>query len=157
MLGLHTKEEIIGLDRCIMNPEHPVMAIIGGAKMSSKLPVIEALLKSGSLDVLVVGGAMAHTFLKAKGVSVGNSLCEDSAHMQSLARDIMRECERSKVGLLLPFDFVLGAATKEENGKEVVCNFATKNVGLVADRQQKTEVMIVQVVEKYCPTFQVVK
>lgn len=151
LLGLHAKEEIIGLDRCIMNPEHPVMAIIGGAKMSSKLPVIEALLKSGSLDILVVGGAMAHTFLKAKGVSVGNSLCEDSAQMQSLARDIMRECERSKVGLLLPSDFVLGAATKEENGKEVVSEVPAG--GSVQDVGPATVSSIVEAMQKCRTVF----
>ena len=83
--------------------------------MSSKLPVIGALLKSGSLDYLVIGGAMANTFLVAKGIPVGNSLCENSTELQLLARQITEECEEAKVHLILPSDFVLN---QEETATE---------------------------------------
>lgn len=164
LLGLHAKEEIIGLDRCIMNPARPVMAIIGGAKMSTKLPVIKALLKSCALDYLVVGGAMAHTFLAANGVSVGKSLCEDSVEMQQLARDIMSECAQSKVELILPSDFVLGtgesaggktgpelvAAAKAADGEKVVTEVPAG--GIVQDVGPATVSAIVTAMQK-CRTI----
>ena len=104
-MGINAKEEIMGLDKCLVNPNHPMMAIIGGAKISSKLPIIKALIKS--LDYLAIMGAMAATFLISKGIPVGKSHCEGSVELQDLAREIIRECETSKVHLLLPTDFIL--------------------------------------------------
>ena len=116
LLGLAAQHECDGLNRCISSPTRPFAAVIGGAKMSSKLPVIRSLLKSKSVDKLIIGGAMAHTFLLAKGVAVGASLVEDSEEMLVLARTIMRECTEAGISLLLPMDFVLqlkGAADED--------------------------------------------
>ena len=74
--GLLMEKELDYLGRVISNPEHPFVAILGGAKVSDKIPVINALIDRG-VDKLLIGGAMAYTFLKAEGFTVGKSLVED--------------------------------------------------------------------------------
>lgn len=105
--GLASQRESDGLSRCIGNPARPFAAVIGGAKMSSKLPVIRSLLSTKAVDKLVIGGAMAHTFLLARGTAVGASLVEDNEDMLVLARFIMHECAEASISLVLPVDFVL--------------------------------------------------
>jgi 3-phosphoglycerate kinase len=105
VLGLAAREEIIALNRCITNPARPFAAIIGGAKLGTKLPVLNSLV--GKVDILVIGGAMSHTFMLSKGLSVGESLVEQSPAMLSLATDVINLCSRSGVKLLLPSDFVM--------------------------------------------------
>src|SRR5678816_4847549 len=83
--GLLMEKELDYLGRAINNPEHPFVAILGGAKVSDKIPVIKALIDRG-VDKILIGGAMAYTFLKAEGFTVGKSLVEDS--MLSTALEI---------------------------------------------------------------------
>ena len=83
--GLLMEKELEYLGRAINNPEHPFVAILGGAKVSDKIPVINALIDRG-VDKILIGGAMAYTFLKAEGFTVGKSLVEDSMLSDS-ARD----------------------------------------------------------------------
>jgi 3-phosphoglycerate kinase len=99
--GLLMQKELEYLGKVITNPEHPFVAILGGAKVSDKIPVIEALIERG-VDRLLIGGAMAYTFLKAEGFTVGKSLVEDD--MLDTARDIKRRCEEKGIELLLPTD-----------------------------------------------------
>ncbi len=99
--GLLLEKELNYLGRVITNPEHPFVAILGGAKVSDKIPVINALIDR-KLDKLVIGGAMAYTFLKAEGFTVGKSLVENE--MLDTARQIKERCEAAKVQLLLPSD-----------------------------------------------------
>ncbi len=89
------------LGRVINNPEHPFVAILGGAKVSDKIPVINALIDR-RVDKLLVGGAMAYTFLKAEGFTVGKSLVENE--MLGTALQIKQRCEAAGVALLLPTD-----------------------------------------------------
>jgi len=99
--GLLMEKELDYLSRVITNPEHPFLAILGGAKVSDKIPVINALIDR-KVDKLLIGGAMAYTFLKAEGFTVGKSLVENE--MLDTARQIKSRCEQSQVQLLLPTD-----------------------------------------------------
>ncbi len=99
--GLLMEKELEYLGRVITNPEHPFVAILGGAKVSDKIPVINALIDR-KVDRLLIGGAMAYTFLKAEGFTVGKSLVENE--MLERARQIESRCKESGVELLLPTD-----------------------------------------------------
>src|SRR3954469_10755004 len=99
--GLLMEKELDYLGRVITNPDHPFVAILGGAKVSDKIPVINALIDR-KVDRLLIGGAMAYTFLKAEGFTVGKSLVENE--MLETARQIKSRCEQSGVELLLPPD-----------------------------------------------------
>ena len=100
--GLLMEKELQYLGRALHNPERPFVAILGGAKVTDKIPVIQNLLTK--VDALIIGGGMAYTFLKAKGEQVGKSLVE--ADKVDLARKLMDEAKSRKVKLLLPVDHV---------------------------------------------------
>src|SRR3989442_2776415 len=99
--GLLMEKELEFLSRVITDPEHPFVAILGGAKVSDKIPVIIALIDR-KVDRLLIGGAMAYTFLKARGFTVGKSLVENE--MIETARQIVKRCDEAGVELLLPTD-----------------------------------------------------
>ena len=99
--GLLMEKELEYLGGVINNPAHPFVAILGGAKVSDKIPVIEALLNR-KVDKLLIGGAMAYTFLKAEGFTVGKSLVENDK--LEMALQIKERCEAAGVELLLPTD-----------------------------------------------------
>ena len=99
--GLLMQKELDYLSRAVTNPEHPFVAILGGAKVSDKIPVIEALI-ARQVDKLLIGGAMAYTFFKAEGFTVGKSLVEDE--MLETARAIRQKAADAGVELLLPTD-----------------------------------------------------
>jgi phosphoglycerate kinase len=98
--GLLLKREVEALDRIVNNPAKPFVAIVGGAKVSDKIKIIEALLIS--VDKLLIGGAMAYPFLKAKGHTVGKSLCSDED--VALARRILGMPSKNKI--VLPSDHI---------------------------------------------------
>lgn len=100
--GFLMEKEIACLSTVIHNPKKPFIAVVGGAKISSKLGVLHSLL--GKVEVLLVGGAMAYTFLKAQGYAVGNSLVEDD-YLQK-AGQIIKEAAAHHVKLVLPLDHV---------------------------------------------------
>ncbi len=101
--GFLMENELTYLGKVVAEPEHPFVAVLGGAKVSDKIGIISNLLKL--VDTLLVGGAMAYTFLKAKGVPVGRSLVEDDK--VELARQLLAEAERRNVKVLLPLDHVV--------------------------------------------------
>ena len=101
--GFLMEKEIEYLGRAVANPERPYAAIIGGAKISSKIAVLQSLL--AKVDKLMIGGGMANTFLKAEGFEVGESLVED--HQLDKARQIMETAEQKGVRLLLPTDVIV--------------------------------------------------
>lgn len=90
-------------DKVVENPEKPFVAIIGGAKVSSKISVLESLLSR--VNHIIIGGGMAYTFLKAKGISVGNSLVEDD--MIPMARSVLQKAYETNVYLYLPIDHII--------------------------------------------------
>ncbi|MBL8026472.1 MAG: phosphoglycerate kinase [Fibrobacteres bacterium] len=94
------------MEKVVKDPARPFVAIIGGAKVSSKIAVLESLL--GKVDRLIVGGGMAYTFLKAKGLDVGSSLVEED--MLGLAREILQKAYESHIYIYLPIDHIV---TKE--------------------------------------------
>ncbi len=104
--GLLMESEINALRSALDTPEKPVAAIVGGAKISTKLDILNNLVKK--TDTLILGGAMANTFLYAQGLSIGKSLCE--ADMADTARSIMKTAEQHNCTLLLPEDCVIAAA-----------------------------------------------
>lgn len=115
--GLLMEKELDYLGRVINNPEHPFVAILGGAKVSDKIPVINALIDR-KVDRLLIGGAMAYTFLKAEGFTVGKSLVENE--MLDTARQIKERCEKSGVALLLPTDHQVVDSYEPIKGDQVV-------------------------------------
>jgi len=98
--GFLLTKEIQFLGDALSHPERPFCAVIGGAKISTKMGVLQALLSK--VDVLLIGGAMAYTFFKAQGLNIGASLHEDDYLEQ--ARQIVKESQKSGVRLLLPID-----------------------------------------------------
>ena len=100
--GLLLKKELDYLGRLLGKPERPFAAILGGAKVSDKIGVINNLMPK--IDSLLIGGGMAYTFLKAKGVSIGRSLVEEDR--VELARDLIAKAKQSNIALLLPIDHV---------------------------------------------------
>ena len=90
-------------EKIVKNPQKPFVVIIGGAKVSSKIAVLESLL--AKVDALVIGGGMAYTFLKAQGISVGKSLIEDE--MLDTAKDVLEKAKNAGVKILLPVDHVV--------------------------------------------------
>ncbi len=103
--GLLMAAEVAYLGKALHNPDRPFVAILGGAKVSDKLEVIENLL--GRVDALLIGGAMAYTFLKSRGVAVGKSLVE--ADLLQTARDLEARAAGLNVHLELPVDHVVAA------------------------------------------------
>lgn len=108
--GFLLEKEISTLSRLLKNPARPFVAILGGAKVSDKIAVIENLSKTA--DTIVIGGAMAYTFLKSQGIPVGNSLVEDEKN------DLAKEILASKKNLMLPVDHRV--SQKIEKGSQVM-------------------------------------
>ena len=112
-IGLLMEREVKFLGRLLGEVERPFVAIIGGAKVSDKIGVLENLL--ARVDQLLIGGAMANTFLKAKGGKMGRSLVEDDK--LAIARAFLRKAEDANVDVLLPRDVIAAAGTKSESGR----------------------------------------
>jgi len=115
--GRTMQAEIEALGKALEHPAHPVAAIVGGAKISSKLDLLGNLLKK--VDALIIGGAMANTFLLAQGKKVGKSLVE--ADLADTARKIMDEAKAAKREIVLPVDVVV-AEKFEANAPSRVCD-----------------------------------
>ncbi len=115
--GLLMEKELEYLGKAINQPEHPFVAILGGAKVSDKIPVIKALIDRG-VDKILIGGAMAYTFLKAEGFTVGKSLVEDG--MMQTALDIKKRAEDKGITLLLPTDHQVVDSYEPVKGEKIV-------------------------------------
>ncbi len=108
--GLLMEKEIEYLGKVLENPARPFVAILGGAKVSDKIGVIENLLDK--VDSLLIGGAMAYTFLRAKGKEMGDSLVEEDK--MDMAKDLLERVEEKGVPFLLPVDHVIANEFSEE-------------------------------------------
>lgn len=109
-VGLLVEKEIKYFEDALKNPEKPFAAILGGSKVSDKIGVIENLLEK--VDVLVIVGAMANTFLKSKGLEVGKSLVEDDK--LDLAREIMAKAAKNHVEIILPRDVIVAPELSDD-------------------------------------------
>jgi phosphoglycerate kinase len=114
--GLAMQAELDALDAALGAPQRPVVAVVGGAKISTKLDLLGNL--SARVDTLVIGGGMANTFLAAQGHSVGTSLCEDA--MLDTARAIMAEADKQGCTILLPQDAAIAPAFAAGQEAEIV-------------------------------------
>src|SRR5205823_77138 len=121
--GLLMEQELRYLTMVTRHPERPCVAILGGAKVSDKIEVIANLMKI--VDKLLIGGAMAYTFLKAQGLPTGKSLVEDDK--VALAKELLQSAGGK---LLLPVDHVVGAELKEGAANEVVAQIPDGKMGL---------------------------
>ncbi|HUJ89159.1 MAG TPA: phosphoglycerate kinase [Syntrophorhabdales bacterium] len=130
-VGMLLKSELDYLRRATDNPARPLVAIIGGAKVSDKIGVLEKLIDK--VDKLIIGGGMAFTFLKALGYEVGKSLCE--VDMLDVAKNIMEKARAKNVKLYLPVDCVLAeqaaadAATRQLPVQEIPPLLAGLDIG----------------------------
>ncbi len=116
VVGYLMEKEIKFLGEAVENPVRPFVAILGGAKVSDKINVINNLLEK--VDTLIIGGGMAYTFLKAQGQEVGNSLLE--ADKMDYALEMIKKAEEKGVKLLLPVDHVVGKEFSNDTEKKTV-------------------------------------
>ena len=114
--GFLIEKELKFLGDALNNPVRPFVAILGGAKVSDKIGVIDSLLEK--VDTLMIGGGMAYTFFKAQGYGVGNSLCEPDKC--ELALSLMKKAKNKGVKLLLPVDTVIGKEFKPDTESKTV-------------------------------------
>ncbi|WP_372928266.1 phosphoglycerate kinase [Methyloceanibacter sp.] len=124
--GKSMMAEIEALASALHNPKRPVMAIVGGAKVSTKIDVLTNLVQR--MNVVVVGGGMANTFLYAQGVDIGNSLCEPD--LKDIALDIIDKAKVSGCEIMLPVDQVV-AKELAPGAETVVCDTGTVPAGMM--------------------------
>lgn len=147
--GKAMEKELDFLGAALHNPTRPLMAVVGGAKVSTKIPLLLNLI--GKADMLVVGGGMANTFLFAKGVSVGKSLCEPS--LIDTAKEILSQAEAQNCEIILPTDgvvakeFKMGAenrtvAIDEIGTDEMVLDLGPDSVNLIAEKIEKAKTLV---------------
>ncbi len=124
--GLLLQRELKAFERVLQDPTRPLVAILGGAKVSDKLPVIESLLER--CQSLLIGGGMAYTFLKARGESVGTSLVQDD--QLEAVRANMARAEASGCQLLLPTDHVVATAFAKDAEAQITSEIPGGSMGL---------------------------
>ena len=117
VIGFLVEKELKFLGDALNSPKKPFIAILGGAKVSDKLKVIENLMKK--VDKILIGGAMAYTFFKAQGYAVGNSLCEDD--FIDKAKELMQKAKSGSCELVLPLDNVI-VQKIEANAPSQICD-----------------------------------
>jgi phosphoglycerate kinase len=132
--GLLMEKELAFLGKAVSNPDRPFVAIIGGAKVSDKIEVVENLMKIA--DAMLIGGGMAYTFLKADGHPIGKSLVEDDK--LDLARRLRGEAQEKKFPLLLPVDHVIAAEFKADTATKTVSIHDTPDGWMGLDIGPKT-------------------
>jgi len=147
--GRAMQAELEALERGLGNPKHPVVAIVGGAKISTKLDVLTHLVTK--VDALVIGGGMANTFLAAQGIDVGKSLCEHD--LAEKARQIMAEADRANCAIVLPVDAVVAKEFRAGADSETVdidkvpadgmiLDIGPKSVAAVNDRIDRANTLV---------------
>jgi phosphoglycerate kinase len=142
--GRTMEAELQALEKGLGNPVRPVVAIVGGAKVSSKLDLLMNLVKK--VDALVIGGGMANTFLAARGESVGKSLCEHD--LASTARQIMIEAASAGCAIILPSDGVVAREFKAGAANETVAINAVPDDAMILDVGPKTVAAVNQWIDR---------
>ncbi len=129
--GFLMEKEIAFLGQAVINPAHPYVAVIGGAKVSGKLEVLRNLI--GKVDTFLIGGGMAFTFLKARGIEIGESMVEDD--LLETAGETMKQAEKAGAKFMLPRDHVMAdqfyaeAARKTSEGEAVEKGWLGLDIG----------------------------
>ncbi len=126
--------ELKSLSEALETPERPVTAVVGGAKISTKLELLGNLIKK--VDTLILGGGMANTFLKADGLNIGKSLCENE--MLGIAKEIMADAKTHKCNLVLPVDVVVADEFKANSPHETVKSKHVPNDQMILDAGEDT-------------------
>ncbi len=137
-------EELGALDQALGNPQRPVVAVVGGAKVSTKLDLLGNLVSK--VDHLVIGGGMANTFLAAQGINVGKSLCEHE--LADTARDILKKAEAAGCEVILPRDIVVAREFKAGAANETLAPDACPADAMILDAGPATVAYIAEVLEK---------
>ncbi len=132
--GLLMEKELAYLGKAVTNPTRPFVAILGGAKVSNKIKVVENFMKIS--DAMLIGGGMAYTFLKAEGQPIGKSLVEDDK--LDLAKRLRAEAQQKKFALLLPVDQIVGAEFKADTATKTVSVSTTPDGWMGLDIGPKT-------------------
>jgi phosphoglycerate kinase len=126
--GFLMEKELAALGGILKSPEHPFAALLGGAKVSDKISLIQNIM--GKVDMLLIGGGMAATFLNSEGYSIGHSLVE--MDKEDLARELMKVADSKNVSLLLPLDvLVADSISKEATGHTVEVSNISENESIV--------------------------
>lgn len=134
--------EIVSIEKVLTNNEKPVTAIIGGAKVSSKITIIENILDK--IDHLIIGGGMAFTFIKAQGGKVGASLVEDDK--QDLALSILKQAEEKNVKIHLPVDAIVADSFSNEANTNTEDIFSISEEWMGLDAGPKTNLLFSEVI-----------
>ena len=137
-------EELNALEKALGSPVRPVVAVVGGAKVSTKLDLLGNLV--GKVDHLVIGGGMANTFLAAKGIDVGKSLCEHD--LANTARDILAKAADAGCEIILPRDIVVAREFKAGAANETLSPEACPNDAMILDAGPATVTYIGEVMER---------
>jgi phosphoglycerate kinase len=127
--GRTMQAELEALEKGLGNPSRPVVAIVGGAKVSTKIDLLKNLV--GKVDALVIGGGMANTFLAAQGIDVGKSLCEHD--LAETAREILAEAKKTGCDIVLPLDGVVAREFKAGAANETVAVTAIPSDAMMLD------------------------
>jgi phosphoglycerate kinase len=136
-------EEIDALRTALEKPKRPTAAVVGGAKVSTKIPVLTNLV--AKVDALIIGGGMANTFLQAMGTMVGKSLAESEFH--GVARDIVAEAKQKGCEIILPIDAVVAREFKEGAPSEVVDIAKVPSDMMILDVGPQSVARVVKVLE----------
>jgi phosphoglycerate kinase len=142
--GRAMQAELDALDKGLGNPTRPVVAIVGGAKVSTKIDLLMNLVKR--VDALVIGGGMANTFLAARGTAVGKSLCEHD--LADTAKQIMIEAATAGCAIVLPVDAVVASEFKAGAENEVVAIDAVPADGMILDVGPKSVEVVGQWIDR---------
>lgn len=137
-------EELGALEKALGTPDRPVVAVVGGAKVSTKLDLLGNLV--GKVDHLVIGGGMANTFLAAQGIDVGKSLCEHD--LAETAREILGKAEAAGCEIILPRDIVVAREFKAGAAHETVVPEACPADAMILDAGPATVAYIGEVLDK---------
>ncbi|MEL6959571.1 MAG: phosphoglycerate kinase [Pseudomonadota bacterium] len=137
-------EELGALEKALGNPQRPVVAVVGGAKVSTKLDLLGNLIQK--VDVIVIGGGMANTFLAAQGLDVGKSLCEHD--LTDTAKDIADNAAEAGCEILLPLDVVVASEFKAGADSRVVMAEDVPADQMILDAGPDSVAHVVQVLER---------
>ncbi|MEZ5789349.1 MAG: phosphoglycerate kinase [Nitratireductor sp.] len=144
LAGRSMQAELEALNAALGAPRHPVVAIVGGAKVSTKLDLLKNLVSR--VDMLVIGGGMANTFLAAQGYDVQKSLCEHD--LAETARDILKEAEKQNCRIILPVDGLCAREFKAHAENEVAAINAIPQGTMILDAGPKSVVEVEKALEE---------